>query len=197
MEYPFAWHDNLDQPQTYRYSDYCGPEFLGAWQMHRAQIGAKLATESLDINELVARHLDSVLQSNYPMLTNVRLAELCDELGASHRFSPPIRAEVNGWVKTFEVRKRLFGAYNEHMKPIPGQEYRDADSYLLFALLMGRAWSSFGGFPYLNSLLKVMDSIASIADTLTPQERGFFISLLKMEKSIVTPLMNRVLSSAD
>ena len=197
MEYLFARHDNLDQPQTYRYSEFHGAEFLSAWLTHRTQIGAKLATEPLDINELVARHLDSVLQSNYPILTKARLAELCNELGFSHRFSPPIRTEVNRWVKTFEVRKRLFGAYNEHMKSIPGQEYRDADSYMLFALLMGRAWSSFGGFPYLKSLLKVMDSIASIADTLSPQERGFFISLLKMEKSIVTPLMNRVLSSAD
>ena len=184
--------DNLECPQTYRYTEYGGKPFLQAWQQHRASIKAGITARPLQLTTLVSKHLESEAKSDCTIFALASLAELCHLVGLPRSSPSAIAVALKPWVKTFEIRKRIYRAYNLDMKPRVDEGYRQYECYLLFAFLMERAWSRVEAFPYLNSFLKVMDTLASVKRDLTSEEQSLFVSLLDREAITLAPFLNQV-----
>lgn len=192
MEYGYVHGDLLEHPQNYQYSRYEGEGFLKAWQQQRSRLreglsGGKKPVEFL--RSLEPQHLNVQTQA---MSTLTRLAELLEELeeGTAQRLT--MHQILAPWVKTFEVRKRLFGAYDGYMRPLDAQDYRNAAAYLLFACVMEAAWSRFQELPHLNVWMKVMDSMSSFATQLTEDEQGLLAWLIEREQKHISGLSSRL-----
>ncbi len=100
-------------------------------------------------------------------------------------------------LKSFEVRKRIYGQYNEKYKPMDDQDYENYQLYLDFAILMVNMYEKTNNLKYLNALLKVNDTLLSIYDMLIEAQRASLGTILLKEMSYVKELRKNVSIDID
>ena len=146
MEYKYITEDNLEQKQTYMYSEFGGTEFLQAYKKSRddailfcdeERIGMVHCTRD-DLNEIK----DSLKTGNY-----LEKRELLDL-----------------YVKRFEVSKRLYNEYNEKWRKTENASFIELDLYLLLAECCELIYEHDRCTKYLSCLLKIDDTLISTKD---------------------------------
>ena len=98
------------------------------------------------------------------------------------------KESVRRWVKKFEVSKRLFESYDTAFKPLDRAAYHDAALYLRFAEVVERAYDSTSELPFLNVLLKVVDTLIAMQDKLDADQRARLAGLIDREMAGVAAL---------
>lgn len=178
--YPYAEGDRLEERNTYFYSPYGGSAFLGAWGESRAGALAELGAPS-SAPPAVAMAEDgsgeALLESLY-----------AEALGGGID-----RRRMGLLLQRFEVGKRLYGHYNEVLRPIDRDAYRDLALYLRFAELLDLLYErEQGGLDRLNGLIKALDILVSLRAELKGADRGRLARLLEREGEWVAALAKRV-----
>lgn len=100
-------------------------------------------------------------------------------------------------LKSFEVRKRIYGEYNEKFKPLDEQDYENYQFYLDFASLMAGMYEKGNNLRYLNALLKVDDTLLSIRNLLNEEQKALLEIILAKEMSYVKALRENVTVDID
>ncbi len=186
--YPYATGDLLETRNTYFYSPYHGRAFLEAW---RRQRNAKLrelpgSPSELAANETsgapAARATDILLDSIYRELSEERL----DHISLLDRL-----------VQRFEVSKRLHGEYNEKWRPVDAADYRSLDRYVRFAEVLDMAYHRTDKLPYLNALLKVVDTLTALHSTLNVDQQARLRQVIARERDHVARLAARLEGAVD
>ena len=90
-------------------------------------------------------------------------------------------ANADQILKSFEVRKRIYRAYNEKYKPIDEQDYKNFQFYLDFASLMAGMYEKSKNLKYLNSFLKVDDTLLSIWSLINGEQKALLGKILSKE----------------
>jgi hypothetical protein len=85
-------------------------------------------------------------------------------------------------VKKFEVTKRIHRAYGPSFRAIDPADHKDLNRYLRLAEVFETAYAADKGLPYLNLLLKCMDTLSSLADQLTEDGRARLAGLIQRER---------------
>ncbi|MFC5528943.1 hypothetical protein [Cohnella yongneupensis] len=96
---------------------------------------------------------------------------------------------LNAFTKSFEVRKRLYEQYTKEFKPLSAN-YRSVDNYAKFSFVLAVVYLKTNNLKYLNALLKINDTIASVSKEVNESPQSFtrvFLSLL-MERYAVHKL---------
>ena len=106
-------------------------------------------------------------------------------------------ANADQILKSFEVRKRIYGAYNEKYKPIDEKDYENYQLYLDFASLMADMYEKFNNLKYLNALLKVDDTLLSIYNLLNVEQKAVLGRILLKELSYVRAVRESVSIEID
>ncbi|GAB4288211.1 MAG: hypothetical protein Kow0083_00710 [Methylophaga sp.] len=180
--YPYAEGPLLEQPNSYFYTPYHGHEFLHAWQESRTIYPRPevLSRPSADIERRssVGDKVDTV--------------NLLHDLLSHH-------ADQTYWwprlVKKFEVKKRLFAAYQSEAphRPCIESGYQNLDIYLLFAEWLSLSYQQQGKLQLINTMLKVMDTLLSQQASLSMRQRANLCWLLNQEKICVSHLQQTVM----
>lgn len=185
-DYPYASGNPLEERNTYFYTPYGGRSFLDAWKRHRDAVRASLPPaapppstrrtpepggEVLDTGTLLD-YLHGAVQANRAGATNVRL----------------VLERILG---KFEVFKRIHGAYTETYRAVDPQDFRDLTLYVRLAEVLEAAYEATGKTPFLNALLKCVDTLSALAASLPPDEQARLAWLIGRERAHVVTLAER------
>ncbi|MGR3175978.1 MAG: hypothetical protein ACUZ8N_15480 [Candidatus Scalindua sp.] len=190
--YPYAEGDLLNNRNTYFYTSFEGRAFLDAWQESRDKIvtlygqqekcpkaNASALPEELlgeiDRGEIVETGI--LLESLYVYLTDEKEPQ-----------SKAATCLIDNLVKRFEVTKRIHSAYGAGFKPVDKKAYVDYGLYVRMAEVLECAYSIFKKLPYLNVLLKCVDTLCSISEDLNPNQRSRLGRIIAEERRHVKDL---------
>lgn len=171
MWYKYVTDNNLENIQTYMYSEYFGMDFLNAYM--------RVRKNSIVLNT----GLDGDVESNMiPYLkseTSLALFEIWKQIRNTK--SDSLKEQADCFVKRFEVKKRLYGKYEAGGKFVAESGYNDYILYILLGFISSKMYTDTGNLKYLNCLLKVVDTLISAQDNMDLVLRKL-VSLLIMEE---------------
>lgn len=175
MSYKYITDDNLINIQDYMYSEYRGRTFLEEYMKSR--------TGFLDANPLGET-------SEYIDCTNKQLMNIRKQI--AKRDFVGVKADLDKYVKRFEVRKRIYSQYDEIGKPNEGSNYTDISNYIVFAECLVSAYVYFQKMKYISCLLKVNDTLISISDTMNSQQKMRLCQLIESELDFIDEIQRRL-----
>lgn len=181
--YNYSQGDLLEKPHTYQYSTYKGIEFLQAWQSNRQEMLSVLGSPQAPP--------DPALDQDDPFSVHSYLDHLMLEINEDFPKNQEIKSKVDAWTKKFELSKRLFAKYNESLKPVDKSKYHDMGAYVRYAEIMEKAYQRNGKLPYLNVLLKVLDTLIACRKSLDSQQRSRLAWLIEREIEHVLTLAHK------
>lgn len=157
IDYPYSQGNRLEERNTYFYSQYQGMAFFPVWQASRQAALAQLPPAH-PVPLPLATELDQNFQDTAALLADLR---------HSAAAIPEKRYQAECLLQRFEVSKRLYRQYDHNFKAIMDSGYEDLDIYLQFAALCLHQASQPSALPFLNGLLKVIDTLISIQQHLS------------------------------
>lgn len=180
MPYLYITEDNLENRQNYMYSPYSGKVFLEEYALTRRRFLAHVKEQQEDAGDVPPDTSQ----------TYHRLESLCQDLG-QHGMAPKTKEQLDLFVKTFEVRKRLYDDYTgERWKPVEGAGYGCIGRYLLFADALCMGFEGSGCLKYLSCLLKLDDTLLSLAGRMDLKGKRHFCKILYKEMESVQKIMD-------
>lgn len=162
MSYEYILDDNLKSPLRYQYTEYRGTSFMRDWYASRRwildQIDVTAAPEKLV--GIQRYNLMDARQGEW-LSAETSLQTLLCILLRNEELSNEQKHTLDGFVKTFEVRKRLYSHYTAGFKPGDETDYCNMTLYTGFACVCAAAFAQYNDLRYLNALLKVNDTLLS------------------------------------
>lgn len=160
MEYTYILGNNLEKPLKYSYAAYQGKDFIHSWYWSRKRVLSMIEDPP---EEFALRITPEAQEENEDtkIFTQTAFQNILHALLANRPLSETVRQQLDGFVKTFEVRKRLYPVYLPRFKPEDETAYHNIALYTTFACICTLAFDSQRDLRYLNALLKVNDTILS------------------------------------
>jgi len=182
--YDYASGDLLENRNTYFYTKFQGDEFLAAWRSQRS--------------ESVASQSGVASSVKYPDTAPVHQLLEKIHLGLSGNDSHTDALWLLDRVlQRFEVTKRLHGEYNANWRPIDPQDYHDMERYVRFAEVLDLAYVETSKLPFLNALLKCMDTLTALVARLDSSQKDRVRHLIVHERDYVDRLIQKVGTQVD
>ena len=178
VKYRYITNNNLKNRQDYMYSEYGGEEFLTAYSLTRENF-----IINCNIHEDI-KAMDFLTEDSKSLKgneTNQRLRKLMKSLEAG-TWTKEVKAELDYYVKAFEVRKKLYDGYEQGVvRPKPNAKYDCIDNYFLLSNCAYLGYNLSNGLKYLNAMLKLDDTLLSVSDTMNDSGKIKLCALLKSE----------------
>lgn len=183
MLYKYVTENNLEAPQNYMYSDFGGKDFLFEYEKIRLNFVKKHANiNQISIENFVNKEKDG----DNAMLQRLKKIYFILKINGHLQ---EIKSEFEYFVKIFELRKRIFNKYEEGTyRPVLDSGYECYRMYILFSWLLSEFYERSDSLKYLNTFLKVNDTLLSRESALDDSERGLFSSLVKKEIEYIRTL---------
>ncbi|MFG0413664.1 hypothetical protein ACF8MD_08295 [Pseudomonas sp. zjy_8] len=181
IDYPYSQGDRLEERNTYFYSQYHGAAFFPVWQASRQAALAHLPPAQALPLPTAGEQLESAQD------TAALLADLLNTAADA----PGKRRLAERLLQRFEVSKRLHRRYDSDFKAVTSSGYDDLDLYLQFAALCLHHAEQPGALPFLNGLLKVIDSLISVQQHLSPSQGAQLAWLISAEHDWVARIAAR------
>lgn len=156
MAYRYITDNNLYEKQTYMYSEYKGMTFIKEYLDSRKnylRIQEAFGKEDFSKNRTKRSQVNQALQNIYESL-------------AAGNYGKETVSVIDGYVKSFEVRKRIYTGYDNIWKPLKNAEFEEYESYLLLAACLPLMYRYTKCLKYFNCLLKLEDTLLSVRDKL-------------------------------
>jgi methionyl-tRNA formyltransferase len=185
LEYPYANGPLLEDRNTYFYSSYGGPAFLQAWRRSRMEVCKELPapvsppTAEIRWSPEAGEDLETATMLEWLWAL---LPEYPGEI------NPKARHFLNGLLQRFEISKRIHSAYTQSGKPKKGASYREMALYIRFAEVLNKAFVVSASLPYLNGLLKCMDTLCALWRELDGNLPGRLARLVREEQVFISQL---------
>lgn len=176
--YPYASGNLLEDRNTYFYSRYEGRPFIDAWKTQRDALTGSLPKAAppppacKDVHAVDGDIIDTdaLLEHLFAAVTEGRLEDGAD------------RERLDLMVKKFEVTKRIHRAYGPSFRAENAADHKAPARYLRLAEVFEAAYATMGGLPYLNALLKIMDTLSTLAGQLSEGEQSQLAWLVERER---------------
>lgn len=181
MGYKYITENNLYNKQSYMYSEYEGLAFLRDYLYSRQEYLNKQKKAG------GYRYMNAGSSVN-PIKQD--LLYIRDKLKCN-RYDREILHLMNAYTKTFEVRKRIYDAYDNAWKPEGDAGFEDYELYLLFAECLIYAYECTKNLKYYSCLLKVNDTILSICEEFDENFKETLCGILKKELDIFHQLISK------
>jgi hypothetical protein len=195
--YPYTETNLLENPQKYQMSAYLGKNFLINFfksRKNQLKVLEKTGKNFLELDEVIKQ-----LSINYSkntlddfLKTNIETEEILSLLLIN--FLNPIDNDItkilNEFIKKFEIKKRLYSSYDGNFKE-SSSLYSNLRNYLILSTLCMLAYKKNKNLKYLNTSLKLNDTICSQINKLQINlEKSLFYHILKIELQNVDSLCN-------
>ena len=172
MLYKYITQNNLYQKQDYMYSEYAGLSFLKEYLKSRQNYIDSLSSKN---SSIICDSLCNPVRKN--------LLEMREELKCK-KYSEQIIDRIRAYTKSFEVRKRIYTEYSDNWKPLNDASFEDYTNYLLFAECLLYVYRYTECCKFFSCLLKLDDTILSIQEKLTVQQKKYFGFIIEQELDI-------------
>jgi len=167
--YPYSQGERLEERNTYFYSAYHGQPFFAAWRASRQQALANLPPAKPWAPKASGVTLNTEHGYDTQALLNLLLTS---DLGA-----PAHRRFAEQLLQRFEVSKRLYRHYTPAFKAVLDSGYDDLSLYVQFAALCLAMQAQPKALPFLNGLLKSLDTLIAVHASC-PAELGAHLAWL-------------------
>lgn len=158
VSYDYAEGNLLDERNTYFYTRFHGEPFVEAWRSNRRQALSDLPTATQPPPSQASPSQACDLMGDTDALLEVAFA-----LAGQSCESPLLESLL----KKFEVTKRIHCAYDDQLRAVDKQAYRDLSLYVRLAEVFECRCATDGDVRFLNVLLKVMDVLVAHRAELT------------------------------
>lgn len=198
MSYSYTAADRLETPNTYMYTPFEGKALLDSWAQDRKALAESLGESA---------QWDWLLMAQEPPQEITALTALDWQadvllsqevyLGAALAFSRATPLEgrfkerFDTLLQRFEVTKKIYHNYGPGFRKGSG-EVRDLATYGLAAWCFTQAWKEKNNLKYLNVLIKLLDTISSVAAALPKDAAPLVRAALEAEAQAVATLSTRV-----
>lgn len=183
MAYKYISENNLYHKQTYIYSEYEGVCFLKEYVASRESYLNKC--ESLKGQTKKEYEKYAEIPNVMRDLLNIR------KVLKSNKQDKEVMKKLDAYLKSFEVRKRIYQEYNDNWKPVGSMNFEDYEIYLLFAECMALSYQHTQCLKYFSCLLKVDDTLLSVEDKINIWLRGNFRQIIKQELDIFYQIIKK------
>lgn len=160
MSYKYITENNLKNTQNYMYSEYGGYDFLKEYIDERKKFANQYSSCDVKLEDLAYQENNTAID-----LYKIYIALINGEDGYI--------GVLDGYLKSFEVRKRLYFGYIQNtFKPLDEDDYGNLSSYIIFSLCVYEAYKITNSLKYLNCLLKVNDTLMSMENEMNDCEKS-------------------------
>lgn len=179
--YPYVTDNNFKNIQDYQYSLWHGDSFIVAFQNQR-----QFVLQGLPAADWLVLH-------NTACDTAVRLWSVVIQL----RECKPLVGQELDWIlvllKKFEVSKKLYGRY-ESLPPHKrcDEHYSAPEPYILLAEVVLRQWHVQHNTYWVNTALKLIDTLCSVIDGCDEIQRAGIAALIMLEQQLLKSLLEAV-----
>ena len=174
-EYSYSRGDRLEDRNTYFYSEYLGEAFFPLWKESRSNAR----------NSLPPPCQPAVGKAHVSTTESFETAALLGYLLNANPASPEQRKLAEKLLQRFEVSKRIYRRYNTEFRAVLESGYDDLELYILFTRMCLHYSEQPEALPFLNALLKCIDTLIAIRNRLTPDLQGQLAWLIDQESSWV------------
>lgn len=190
--YIYATGNLLEKPNTYFYTEYYGRDFLETWKRDRERIYAVLGSELPP--EQGKPNLLKNLRDKVEAGESLDIYFIFDAVqGALTEHGKTDRAVLkqflNQLVQRFEVAKRWYPKYDASFRTEDKTKYGVLELYVRGAEIFCEAFLLFKDLPYLNVLLKSIDTLCSVYEKLNINQKGRLARLICQEAKYINSLI--------
>ena len=170
MEYSYANTDLLEFPQKYQMTPFEGREFLSSYEKNRQKILDKI-NNNQTVNSL--SHTLELLQKQFLIdiksdqkifVTSNQLSSILLRLQHQKETQQETKF-IMALLKKFEIKKRIFSEYDHELKE-NSTDFKILTNYILLAAICAKKFQDNSNPKFLNTLLKLNDTICSQIDSI-------------------------------
>jgi hypothetical protein len=189
VAYEYSRGNLLEKRNTYFYTPFYGKAFLKAWRHSRQLAIAELPeAQPLEFKKVLFHH-----ESEDVINTDRLLNYLGDLLSEGESEPSEYKwALINRLVMKFEVSKRIYQYYTKDFQPVNKAGYKHMELYVQFVAVMSIAYQKTAGLPYLNVMIKCIDTLISYRERLRSNEAAALADLINREYNYVATLAEKV-----
>ena len=198
MEYSYANADRLEFPQKYQMTPFEGREFLSSYEKNRQKILDKIKNNQT-VNSL--SHTLKLLQKQFLIdiksdqkifVTSNQLSSILLRLQHQKETQQETKF-IMALLKKFEIKKRIFSEYDHELKE-NSTDFKILTNYILLAAICAKKFQDNSNPKFLNTLLKLNDTICSQIDSINDVNNlSLIYYIINLELEYVRDLIRKTL----
>ena len=198
MEYSYTNADLLEFPQKYQMTPFEGREFLSSYEKNRQKILDKIKNNQT-VNSL--SHTLKLLQKQFLIdiksdqkifVTSNQLSSILLRLQHQKETQQETKF-IMALLKKFEIKKRIFSEYDHELKE-NSTDFKILTNYILLAAICAKKFQDNSNPKFLNTLLKLNDTICSQIDSINDVNNlSLIYYIINLELEYVRDLIRKTL----
>lgn len=198
MEYSYTNADLLEFPQKYQMTPFEGREFLSSYEKNRQKILDKIKNNQT-VNSL--SHTLKLLQKQFLIdiksdqkifVTSNQLSSILLRLQHQKETQQETKF-IMALLKKFEIKKRIFSEYDHELKE-NSTDFKILTNYILLAAICAKKFQDNSNPKFLNTLLKLNDTICSQIDSINDVNNlSLIYYIINLELEYIRDLIRKTL----
>jgi hypothetical protein len=198
LEYSYANTDLLEFPQKYQMTPFEGREFLSSYEKNRQKILDKIKNNQT-VNSL--SHTLELLQKQFLIdiksdqkifVTSNQLSSILLRLQHQKETQQETKF-IMALLKKFEIKKRIFSEYDHELKE-NSTDFKILTNYILLAAICAKKFQDNSNPKFLNTLLKLNDTICSQIDSINDVNNlSLIYYIINLELEYIRDLIRKTL----
>ena len=198
MEYSYTNADLLEFPQKYQMTPFEGREFLSSYEKNRQKILDKIKNNQT-VNSL--SHTLILLQKQFLIdiksdqkifVTSNQLSSILLKLQHQKETQQETKF-IMALLKKFEIKKRIFSEYDHELKE-NSTDFKILTNYILLAAICAKKFQDNSNPKFLNTLLKLNDTICSQIDSINDVNNlSLIYYIINLELEYIRDLIRKTL----
>ncbi len=198
MEYSYTNTDLLEFPQKYQMTPFEGREFLSSYEKTRQKILDKIKNNQT-VNSL--SHTLKLLQKQFLIdiksdqkifVTSNQLSSILLRLQHQKETQQETKF-IMALLKKFEIKKRIFSEYDHELKE-NSTDFKILTNYILLAAICAKKFQDNSNPKFLNTLLKLNDTICSQIDSINDVNNlSLIYYIINLELESIRDLIRKTL----
>ena len=198
MEYSYTNTDLLEFPQKYQMTPFEGREFLSSYEKTRQKILDKIKNNQT-VNSL--SHTLKLLQKQFLIdiksdqkifVTSNQLSSILLKLQHQKETQQETKF-IMALLKKFEIKKRIFSEYDHELKE-NSTDFKILTNYILLAAICAKKFQDNSNPKFLNTLLKLNDTICSQIDSINDVNNlSLIYYIINLELEYIRDLIRKTL----
>jgi|TARA_Y100000780_G_scaffold45780_1_gene37838 hypothetical protein len=198
LEYSYTNADLLEFPQKYQMTPFEGREFLSSYEKNRQKILDKIKNNQT-VNSL--SHTLKLLQKQFLIdiksdqkifVTSNQLSSILLRLQHQKETQQETKF-IMALLKKFEIKKRIFSEYDHELKE-NSTDFKILTNYILLAAICAKKFQDNSNPKFLNTLLKLNDTICSQIDSINDVNNlSLIYYIINLELEYIRDLIRKTL----
>jgi len=198
LEYSYTNTDLLEFPQKYQMTPFEGREFLSSYEKTRQKILDKIKNNQT-VNSL--SHTLKLLQKQFLIdiksdqkifVTSNQLSSILLKLQHQKETQQETKF-IMALLKKFEIKKRIFSEYDHELKE-NSTDFKILTNYILLAAICAKKFQDNSNPKFLNTLLKLNDTICSQIDSINDVNNlSLIYYIINLELEYIHDLIRKTL----